>query len=169
MKLEIAQIIAKTWVDWLAPACERVEIAGSVRREKPEVHDIEICLIPKSGVINPLEMKLVELAETRDFSFIKNGPKYKQLSLSDRINLDLFIVTPPAEWGVIFAIRTGPADFSHWIVTKKQQGGALPSDCQVKDGAVWRGGKIITMPEESDFFDLLGFGFIQPQFRWVPG
>ena len=31
----------------LAPYCERIEIAGSIRRRKPLVHDIEILFIPK--------------------------------------------------------------------------------------------------------------------------
>src|SRR5690242_17561878 len=32
----------------LAPFCERIKIAGSIRREKPEVKDLEIVCIPKT-------------------------------------------------------------------------------------------------------------------------
>lgn len=39
----------------LQPHCERIEIAGSIRRNKPEVKDIEIVAIPK-----PYEIGLFE-------------------------------------------------------------------------------------------------------------
>lgn len=94
---------------------------------------------------------------------LKNGPRYKQVALPEGINLDLFLVLQPAQqWGVLFAIRTGPAEFSHWLVTPRKDGGALPSNCRVKDGAVWEGSAIVPMPEESDFFDFLGLGWIEP-------
>lgn len=44
--LAAARAIAEQVRKALAPACERIEIAGSVRRERPEVHDIEIVAIP---------------------------------------------------------------------------------------------------------------------------
>lgn len=41
--LKIAEAVLKE----LGPHCERIAIAGSVRRRKPEVKDIEIVAIPK--------------------------------------------------------------------------------------------------------------------------
>ena len=41
-----AQVVAAEVVALLAPACERIEIAGSVRREKTDVGDIEIVCTP---------------------------------------------------------------------------------------------------------------------------
>lgn len=40
--------IAAALVAEFAPACHRIEIAGSIRREKPEVSDIEIVAIPRT-------------------------------------------------------------------------------------------------------------------------
>lgn len=42
MKLEQALEIAEKVKALLAPHCERIEIAGSIRRKKPDVKDIEI-------------------------------------------------------------------------------------------------------------------------------
>ena len=99
----------------------------------------------------------------------KNGNKYKQVELKDGINLDLFIVTPPAQWGVQFMIRTGSAEFSHRFVTIKHQGGLLPSYLRVKDGAIWHIGKgvsrMIETPEEADVFKVLGINYIEPEKR----
>lgn len=102
--------------------------------------------------------------------FVKSGPRYKQIALPEGIKLDLFMVLPPAQWGVIFAIRTGPAEFSRWIVTSRPTG-ALPAGYRVKDGGVrrnsWEEGFIISMPEEIDFLDFLGLGWIEPGDRFA--
>jgi hypothetical protein len=81
------------------------------------------------------------------------------------INLDLFIVLEPAQWGVIFTIRTGSADFSHNLVKSKSFGGYLPGDCKVHDGGVYKQGELITMPEEKDFLEFVGLGWIEPEKR----
>jgi DNA polymerase/3'-5' exonuclease PolX len=166
-----AKGIADRLVEKLSPYCERISIAGSVRRLKPEVHDIEIVAIPEmrtgrdmfgnetgGEVIFPNDI-------FQDWKVIKNGPRYKQFTLPENINLDLFLVLKPAQYGVLLAIRTGPADFSRWIVTPKYNRGALPGDCRVQDGGVYRRGELITMPEEIDFLDLLGLGWIEPSER----
>jgi DNA polymerase/3'-5' exonuclease PolX len=104
-----------------------------------------------------------------------SGDKYKKIWLKkENIQIDLFLVTPPAEWGVQSVIRTGPSDFSHWMVTRKSRGGALPDNYIVADGAVGirtRSDKgdgrqgIISTPEEIDFFSLCGMDWIEPSQR----
>lgn len=47
MKHSTALVIAEKIKAQLAPHCDRIEIAGSIRRKKPEVKDIEIVVIPK--------------------------------------------------------------------------------------------------------------------------
>ena len=89
------------------------------------------------------------------------GPRYKRL-LYQGVPLDLFSVLPPAQWGVIMVIRTGPAQFSHRIVTPKRYGGLLPSHLRVKDGAVWHGEEMVPTPEEADFLRLLGLEWVEP-------
>ena len=55
MNYDDANEIALRTLEELRPHCIRCEIAGSLRRLKPEVKDIEICAIPKpyqpSGII----------------------------------------------------------------------------------------------------------------------
>ncbi len=174
--LREAIYLAKEWCELLRPGCVRIEPAGSVRRCKEEVHDIELVAIPEysqgevidlfgaTSRINKLEHVLGLLHDAGKFSYQPqnpnerraNGEKYKKLFLPSGVQLDLFVVTPPAQWGYIFTIRTGSDAFSHWLVTKRKYGGAMPSDCECKEGAVWRNGKIIPMPEEIDLFNLCG-------------
>jgi DNA polymerase/3'-5' exonuclease PolX len=169
MNYQQAKSIADGMVEKLSGYCDRIEIAGSVRRKKPEVHDIEIVAIPK--VID--EPSMFDELGKREFpselflpyKMIKNGSRYKQMELPEGINLDLFIVLEPAQWGVIFTIRTGSADFSHNLVKSKSFGGYLPGDCKVHDGGVYKQGELITMPEEKDFLEFVGLGWIEPEKR----
>ena len=172
MKLEKARLITEDVLNRLQPHCERIEIAGSVRREKEDVHDIELCAIPKNPAVKDifgLPTETINLLEMYPFSslgrLIKGGSRYKQFALIEGINLDLFIVLPPADWGVIYTIRTGPAEFSHWCVTQRKRGGGLPSDSKVTSGFVLRNNVYLPMPEEIDFLNFLGLGWVEPQDR----
>lgn len=183
--------IAESLVEKFRPACKRIEIKGSVSRMKSEPNDIEILAIPdlaappigkiEFGKPVPKRYKtridaIVGEMDDAGICYIKaNGEKYKKFwMIKERIQVDLFLVTPPAEWGVLSVIRTGPSDFSHWMVTRKSRGGALPDEYIVEDGAVGnrvRGDKgdgrqgVIPMPEEIDFFKLCGMEWIEPSQR----
>lgn len=171
--------IATNLLNDLLPFCERAEIAGSVRRQKPEVKDIEIVVIPKmrkvldmfgseSGSVSELQEKMPYLLGYWNAYAIKNGEKYKQISLNDHfIKLDLFIVNVDT-WGYQFAIRTGPADYSHWLVTQKKYGGALHSYARIENARVIVNGKPIQTREEEEFFDFLDLPTLAPEKRAAP-
>lgn len=178
MIYEQAYRLAKDLADDLAPACECIEIAGGLRRRKPDVHDLELVAIPKvfplvKNLLGettedyfPLDHYLADLVEMgRLAPGDKNGRRYKQFRvLPSGIFLDLFIVLPPAQWGVIKAIRTGPAHYSHWLVTRKDRGGALPNHLRVKDGAIrpLYDDLVIETPTEESFFEVLGIPMPDP-------
>lgn len=172
MLYDQALAIAGHMVDFLQPRCQRIEIAGSLRREKPVVGDIEIVAIPRPALdmfAQPIPMErdhalnYVDWGEVGDLG--KNGNKFKQVQLHDGISLDLFIVTPPAQWGVIFLIRTGPAEYGHRIVTPRQQGGSLPSNMLFEGGAIWCNGHKYETPEETDVYHLIGLPWVHPRER----
>jgi DNA polymerase/3'-5' exonuclease PolX len=172
-------------------ACKRIEIKGSISRHKAEPNDIEILAIHDLAVppIGRVEFgkpapkiyktridAIVGEMDDAGICYIKaSGEKYKKIwMIEERIQVDLFLVTPPAEWGVLSVIRTGPSDFSHWLVTRKSRGGALPDEYIVENGAVGQrvrsdkgdGRKgVIPMPEEIDFFRLCGVDWIEPSQR----
>lgn len=87
----------------------------------------------------------------------------------DEIKVELYIVLPPAQWGVLELIRTGPKEFSQWIVTQRKKGGPLPSACRVQDGRIlYRIDKKdyeVFIPNEQAYFDLLGLDYIPPHSR----
>lgn len=167
LPLPEAQKIAARVIDALATYCARIEVAGSIRRQSPQVGDIEIVCQPKMGADlfgqpYPLPVFTEGLGRHE-----VSGDRYRKILLPENVQLDLFIVLPPAQWGVIFAIRTGGAEFSRRLVTSRLHGGLLPPQYVVEDGAVHSAvtNKIVPTPEESDFFALCGLDNIPPQER----
>ncbi len=180
MELHFAQGIVQQLIGVLKPAVDRIEIAGSIRRVKPEVKDIELVCIPRPrekrpqfgkplAMLDPLEARLAELVEQGVITHLTGGERMKKFCVGDSadgVKVDLFIVRPPAQWGVIFTIRTGPADFSHWIVTKKNDGGGCPDGLYVREGRVVDGdGMTIPTREEEDFLRVMELEWIDPAAR----
>lgn len=161
MEYLIAKSIADELVEVLKPHCLKVEIAGSVRRRKPEVKDIEICLVPvnTNKVFNVLGKFLLE--HNKNFKYIKNGSRYKQFRHRD-CQIDMFIAKPD-NWGIIFLVRTGSAAFSTKILSawKKVTGGGYSKDGYLYD----RNDKIVYTYEEEEVFKLCKMDFVNPEDR----
>jgi DNA polymerase/3'-5' exonuclease PolX len=175
MPLAEAERIGRSMVNALLPLCERVELAGSIRRRAPFVGDVEIVCVPKmeSDMFGGLsEKSRLEFVDWELYgTVLANGPRLKKVMLREGIQLDLSIVLPPAQWGVLFLIRTGPKNYSNRMVTRRRyytkdnEPGLMPSNLQVKDGAVWENNQIVPTPEESDVYTLFGLGYVPPEMR----
>ena len=166
--LSVAEERAQSIVEWLKPACQRVEIAGSIRRRKPMVGDIEIVCIPRQSkniLGEPiLDFEAVVYRMNAGAELLAGGNKYRKYNVNG-VQLDLFITTP-AQWGVIFMIRTGSAEFSHKMVTQRNKGGYCPSHLNVKDGRVWSCGRTaLDTPEEIDVFKQFRVDWVEPRNR----
>ncbi len=74
----------------LAPHCERIEIAGSIRRKKPDVGDIEIVAIPKPYNIGLFESGIATIVKQWEKVKGELPCKYTQRILPEGIKLDLF-------------------------------------------------------------------------------
>lgn len=152
----------------LSPYCERIEIAGSLRRERRFIGDVEMVAIPKidhafidlfgqpSGSYSLVDQWLAK----KRIEPTKNGEKYKSF-VWQGVKIDLFLVTPET-WGCQFLIRTGSADFSHDIVTVCQRW-----NFNFYDGRLYGPyfGDALDTPEEKDVFKQLGIEYIPPQER----
>lgn len=167
--------MARLLVAKLEPACQRIEIAGSIRRGSPMVSDIEIVAIPipiPNLIGEPTENTILdELLDTFPLTFTKRGRRYQQFTFEGLpagrlpIPVDLFLQPDPATWGVNLMIRTGSADFSRQMMTAKSSGGFKPDWATVKDARVWRAGVALPTPEEKDLFDLWGMKYVIPEDR----
>lgn len=159
----------------LTPFCERVQVAGSIRRMCDPIGDIEIVAIPKryyNLFDEPLphtevDDYLATLVRKDVITLTKNGKEYKQFIFEIQgipYQVDLFLVRPET-FGVGFLLRTGSAAFSEQMVTKQKWAGLMPNEYRVKDLRVWGDNEVLHTPEEINVFNLWGMEYILPEDR----
>ncbi len=166
MKLQKANQLASEVVALLKDHTKRIEIAGSTRRKKPEVGDIEVVAEPIDTSFHGLIELLVNDGILKRGEPNKAGAKapfgkkYYRLIYKEE-QLDLFVVLPPANWNVIFLIRTGSADFTHQYMIDLLSNGLHCADGRIMDDK----GDIKIINSEEDCFKLIGKEYIKPEQR----
>lgn len=119
--------VARELVAAIAPVCERILVAGSLRRRKSEVGDVEIVFIPKCQWVKEglFDMKRVSLADEAILTLLSAriirarqnvagglawGQKNKlAVHVTSGIPVDLFATRPACWWNYIVC-RTGGKD-----------------------------------------------------------
>jgi DNA polymerase/3'-5' exonuclease PolX len=161
--------IAVTVIEALKGGCDRIEIAGSLRRKRSEVHDVEIVCIPKKveasvdlfGV--PTEVRSPQFyCAFEKWEVLKGSPQHGKYIKAQVQGVAVDVFTAAAEnWGWIFTLRTGPADFGHYTIVSQLK------RCQYKavDGFIFRRDKLVPVREEKDLFAMLNLKYIEPEYR----
>ncbi len=177
-----AEVIAGSLVSVINSACERMEIAGSIRRARPDVGDIELVAVPRieteaDGMfgqrqINRLTERLDTLVDADVLSAHptdpKRGERYSKLidPLSG-LQVDVFSATPET-YGLILLIRTGPAAYSQRFVTDLRGRGLHVASGQLHRGGLGCGAyecEVVPTPEETDVYAAAGWPFVRPEMR----
>jgi DNA polymerase/3'-5' exonuclease PolX len=166
--LEAATKVANELVELLRPDCERIEIAGSIRRRRPDVGDIELLVLPidEAPAGYKLHRHLERLMDEGVLSKRLNkkgstmyGPSNKLLIHNESgIPVDIFASTR-RNWGMALVVRTGPVDFNKAMMTRFL---SLGMKGHAYGGVTGRNGEAIHCPEEADVFRLLQWDFIDP-------
>lgn len=193
LPLQHAQRLANRLVELLLPHCERIDIAGSIRREKEEVGDIEIVCKPKKIAADifgfshkPVLEFWVKLKRfTRLMGKVDGtGRQYKYLiptgwSEPAFIQLDLFIPATDDYFRQL-AIRTGSANYSGSVIANgwRKLGWVGTEDGLRREEQVEKQGErwVCIYPDietikppiwnsERDFFQWLGVEYIHPKSR----
>ena len=114
MKLSQAQKIADEIKELLEPQCEEIVVAGSIRRQRPEVRDIDLVLIAKDWwEVNSLLMRLGKIK--------MSGKKLARVQM-DSISLDVYFATPET-FATLLLIRTGSKESNIRLCTIAQKKG----------------------------------------------
>jgi len=168
MNLDQAKNLANYAVRRLHPYCERIHIAGSIRREKPEVHDIEIVCLPSrcQDLFGDNCDRHPHFQRTaHSLGIVRTGDpqsgKYIKVQMPEGINLDIFIASP-TNYGWILALRTGPAEYSKSLVVRGKAIGY-----RFENGEIYLGEWAEPVPVmlEEEVFTLLGIPYIHPKER----
>lgn len=180
MDINLAKPLADDIVAALRPHCQRAEVAGSIRRMKANVKDVEIVAIVSDwqAAFRSLEKwgyfikpGVPEIAPWAP----KENARYLRMMLNDGLKLDLFI-TSPENWGGLFMMRTGsgvgpegnpfdgfvPGMFGRW---KKVSGGGR----MLNGYPTLPDGRKVIVREESDYFRICGVKWVDPVERTSRG
>lgn len=171
MNYTLAKRGADRIVEILSPYCEKIEIAGSIRRQKQkDIKDVEIVCIPKQvagpgSLLEPVRMyRHHGFAATVDkWEKVKgdaqNG-KYCQRILPGDWPLDIFIADE-VNFGWQLMLRTGSSDFNRYVMLEKLRINGIISI----DGYLTKNEKVIETPSEEIVFELAGMAVIPPRMR----
>jgi len=160
MKLQEAETIAESVKQILQPYCTRIEIAGSIRRRKPFVNDIDIVLQENPDTILSMTNALASIGTLQ-----LNGPKIKRLRYGDKntgISIDIYIATPQT-WATLLLIRTGSKENNIRLASlAKSRGWHLKAN---GEGLFDEHAHMIAGQTEESIYQALGIPYQQPHQR----
>jgi len=191
MEINRAEKIANRLVELFTPHCIICHVAGSIRRQRSEVGDIELVCLPryqffKTDLFENGEWQLpkayTDCIKSIADEIVKGSPTGRMMQIrlkGSGMMLDLF--TPQAhDYYRIYAIRTGSADYAHYRLASQwtklgwcgtHDGLRLISE-SIKTDSGWKcPAKTPTLPpawqSEEEFFTWLQLPWINPQYREV--
>ena len=151
MELEKAEAFASIVVKALEPYCDKIEVAGSVRRQRPIVNDIDLVVIPR-------DRRNLDLALMRIGNYKMSGMKIARVEM-DSIPLDIYFATPET-FATLLLVRTGSKENNIRLATlAKKRGWRLAAS---GDGLFNEKGKRIAGDSEESIYEALGLPYQQP-------
>lgn len=151
--LKKAERIVGYVTESLKPLADTTLVAGSVRRRRPEVGDVEFVVLPKN---------LGQFLETMDERGWAGGDRIRK-KMSAGIPVEIYIAHKPEELGAMLFMYTG--DWQHNIAMRsiaKRQGWKLDQY------GIWdakTGEPLLQSPDEREFYDFLGVDYHTPEER----
>ena len=151
----------------IEPYCLKAEIAGSIRRRKDTVNDIDIVVEPKpqSWVQMIKEIRLEFNAVTE-----KQGEKLATLYVpfaskqgQGYLEVDLYRASKKT-WGILLLIRTGSAEHNIYLCNLAIRKGYRLA---YSHGLLNEKGEVVASKTERDVFQALGLDYIPPEDREV--
>jgi DNA polymerase/3'-5' exonuclease PolX len=179
--------VAKEIISILQPACVVISLAGSLRRNKPQVHDVDLVVYPKMDALtNNSQMDIFggipafshptaldDILMGRGWGEIRYGCYPGMLTLQNRggeIPVELYFTQPDgSNLGALLQMRTGSAEFNISLAERAKK---LRLNYRAGYG-VFAGEKCIAQTEE-EIFMALGITYIPPErrdrdFRMITG
>lgn len=164
----------------LKPFCERIEIAGSLRRCKTTVGDIELLFIPRKEdrQADMFTTEPVDLAAEFISGLLARGEIIKRPSetgvvtwgklnklaehVASGIPVDFFATTEE-NWWVSLVIRTGSKETNLKLTTGAQKQSATLNAYGC--GVTWSDGVVTPATSEEHVFQLCGVKYAEPNAR----
>lgn len=168
LSLTDARAAAKQVIALINTFCERVEIAGSIRRGKENPKDAELVIIPTPQLLSHLD-KLVTQGHLKKALYGANkttrwGTNYRGVDV-DGVKVEMFMADAE-NWGYIYWLRTGPGDANthvmKWRSFTQKTATWYAKDGYIHDSAT---GERIVIADEQAMFSVLGTAYLEPHQR----
>lgn len=157
MRLAEAEDIAAGLVDYLrkSPGVKDISVAGSIRRRKDTVGDLDILVTAARG--SPVMRRFVAYDEVVDV--VSQGDTRSTVVLRSGLHADLRVV-PQVSFGAALCYFTGSK--AHNIAVRRI---GVAKGCKVNEYGVFKGGKRVAGRTEQDVYAKLGLAYIEPEMR----
>ena len=179
--LAAARAVGAQLVRLLEPHCKRIEIAGSIRCQRPDVGDIELLCISKVTSVADLFGDIatncymldealgtiVEDATVLQKRLDKRGratfgeQNKLMVHVPSGIPVDAFSASVE-NWGMSQLVRTGPVEFNRRVMARFRE---LGMKGHAYGGVTDPEGNEIACPDEETVFRLLGWPWMPPEER----
>lgn len=170
MKLVAAQMLASKVAQELEPFCERIAIAGSIRRERPSVNDIDLVLIPLGPAAMPEILKRCK----RNCVPVQGDACSQNIRFKwpNEFQLDLWIAhagdtdllsTRPSNWGAVLLCRTGSMVHNTQLASLAMRQGMKFAPYR----GILKGEEVIAGETEASIYEALGLPWLEPTEREV--
>lgn len=165
MNLDEAKRLAFKILQVIEPCCENAQVAGSVRRQRPEVNDIDIVAIPKPFMWTRIPILMRSELEAKPGI---GGPELIRMYVpfanvpDGQVQVDFYAATEKT-WGVLLLIRTGSTDHNIRLCTHAKALGMMLSASR----GVIENGVVIASKREQEIFKALILRYVAPGDREV--
>jgi DNA polymerase (family 10) len=160
LDLKEAEKIASLVKTTVEAQCDMIEIAGSIRRQKSKVHDIDFVVVPKNDVTwQKINEKLKQLKAKPNCS--GNSVIKAFVPCPDGLFQVDFYRAKPSTFGIHLLVRTGSADHNMWLA-----GYAFSKNMRLKySEGLLKENETIAGETEQGVFDALGLPHPKPSKR----
>jgi len=156
-RLDIAEDFAEPLVAWIREidGVDRAEIAGSYRRRKETVGDLDILAAGEDG--GAIIDRFTEYDEVEEV--VSKGKTRSTVRLRSGLNVDLRVI-PEASWGAAMHYFTGSK--AHNIEGRRR---AQDRDLKLNEYGIFDGEKRVAGASEEEVYDAIGLPLIPPVLR----
>lgn len=159
--LEVGDEIAELVAAPLRPISDAVVVAGSVRRRRPEIGDVELVVLPKD--LDELLKRLASFGFTGGDRIQKGTAYTGQGKHAKPVPVEIYIAHKPEEMGAMVLMYTGD-----YVSNISLRSIAKRAGWKLDQYAIWdakTGKKLLQSPDERDFYDFLGVDWHDPEDR----
>lgn len=184
----VALQVAQDLKNCLLPFCDKIEIAGSLRRHRAHVGDIELLFVPKlaldpsslfRGITGDGPVEMVDLADFHLNIMVRDGTLQKRKNIKgsfiwgeqnklavhvgSQIPVDFFSTTPK-NWFVSLVIRTGGKQTNIALAMAARKSG-LKLNPYGEGYTDLKTGRVLSCNCESEVFSFVGLPYRRPEHR----